>query len=158
MERSTKRVYEQETGRNDEMINSRFLRGKIMIYSMDYLYRKVLGDVHSTKEILHSSKDIWAFAYQEDERACNYKCKPVKGVIDDQIFYEYKRDGKGLKKNGVSIYSRLFADTYEEAVNGYNDLIGVRLNRLKNEVKKLEDMLIKEPKNDYGWKPYVGNK
>ena len=88
-------------------------------------------------------KDIWAFAYKEDERALNLMCKPVKGRIkEDKYFYEYKVNGRDLKKNGVTIYARLFADTYEEAVEGFNKLVRTRIRSLKDEIYKLEDMLI----------------
>lgn len=88
-------------------------------------------------------KDIWAFAYKEDERALNLLCKPVKGKIKDTIFYEYKHNSKILKKNGTKIYSRYFADTYEEAVNGFNILISQRIESLREEISRLEDMIIK---------------
>lgn len=88
-------------------------------------------------------KDIWAFAYKEDERALNLMCKPVKGIIkEDEYFYEYKVNGKDLKKNGVTIYARFFADTYEEAVDGFNKLVRTRIESLKEEIHKLENMLI----------------
>ena len=92
-----------------------------------------------------NDKDIWAFAYKEDERALNYICRPVKGRIKkkDKYFYEYKVNGKDLKKNGVTIYARYFADTYEEAVTGFNFLVNRRIKSLKDEIARLEDMLIK---------------
>ena len=38
-------------------------------------------------------------------RKINLMCKPVKGRISDGYnFYEYKANGKDLKKNGVSLY------------------------------------------------------
>ena len=37
------------------------------------------------------NKDIWAFAYKEDERALNLMCKPVRGRIkNDNIFMNTK--------------------------------------------------------------------
>lgn len=119
-----------------------------MIYSANSCwYSKILGEVHEIARVVNVRRDIWAFACQKSRIAYTYNCKPVKGVIDGMTFYEYKRDGKGLKKNGVGIYSRLFADTYEEAVKGYNGLINARIARLKNEIEELESMLIKEPKS-----------
>ena len=88
-------------------------------------------------------KDIWAFAYKEDERALNLLCKPIKGQIKDITFYEYKSNGKNLKKNGTKICSRYFADTYEEAANGFNVLISQRIESLREEISRLEDMIIK---------------
>lgn len=94
----------------------------------------------------HYNKDIWAFAYKEDERATNLMCKPVKGRIvksDSYNFYEYKTNGKDLKKNGVSLYARFFTDTYEEAVEGFNMLVNKRIDSLQKEIIKLNNMLIK---------------
>lgn len=90
-------------------------------------------------------KDIWAFAYKEDERALNLMCKPVKGKIKkDNRFYEYKVNGEDLKKNGVTIYARFFSDTYEEAVEGFNILVKTRIESLKDKISELEDMLIEK--------------
>ena len=92
-------------------------------------------------------KDIWAFSYKEDERALNLICKPVKGRIKDdgyiKYFYKYKVTGNELKKNGVTFRARYFCDTYEEAVKGFNTLVNRRIESLKEEIVKLEDMLIK---------------
>ena len=72
-------------------------------------------------------------------------CKPVKGRISDGYnFYEYKTNNKDLKKNGVSIYARFFTDTYEEAVEGFNMLVNKRIDSLKKEIIKLDNMLIKD--------------
>lgn len=88
-------------------------------------------------------KVVYAFAYQEDERALNYFCEPVKGMIKNRVFYEFTKDGSRLKRNGVSIWARYFADTYEEAVEGFNHLLQRRINSLLKEVKKLEKKKIK---------------
>lgn len=85
--------------------------------------------------------DVFAFAYLEDERATNFFCKPVKGRIIDHMFFEYKKNGE-LKKNGVSCYARIYADTYEEAVEGFNILIQNRIKRLKEETNRVENLLI----------------
>ena len=114
-----------------------------MIYCVNtYNYNKIFNNTtHNVKEI-PDGKNIWAFAYREDERALNLLCKPVKGRIIDNYFYEYKVNGKDLKKNGVSVYARFYTDTYEEAVDGFNQLVSERIKRLKDEISKLEDMLI----------------
>ena len=106
-------------------------------------YRNTFNDLQYIDDGTHYNKDFWAFAYKEDERALNLMCKPVKGRIkEDKYFYEYKANGKDLKKNGVTIYARFFADTYEEAVEGFNKLVRTRISSLKDEIYKLEDMLI----------------
>lgn len=105
-------------------------------------YHVPLNDILYNVENLPEDKDIWAFAYKEDERALNLICKPVKGQIKNRYFYEYKTNGKDLRKNGVRIYSRYFADTYEEAVIGFNTLILERISALETEITRLNDMLI----------------
>ena len=117
-----------------------------MIYCANvYCNREDIFDILQNLDESNFNKDIWAFAYKEDERALNLMCKPVKGRIkEDDYFYEYKVNGKDLKKNGVSIYARFFADTYEEAVEGFNKLVRTRIESLKDEISKLEDMLIIE--------------
>ena len=108
-----------------------------------YQYYIPFHSMVKNAEDIPTNKDIWAFAYKEDERALNLMCKPVKGRIkEDKYFYEYKVNGRDLKKNGVTIYARLFADTYEEAVDGFNKLVKIRIKSLKDEVSKLENMLI----------------
>lgn len=86
--------------------------------------------------------DVFAFAYLEDERATNFFCKPVKGRINDHMFFEYKKNGE-LKKNGVGIEARIYADTYEEAVEGFNVLVNARIEKLRKEISKVEELLIK---------------
>lgn len=117
-----------------------------MIYATRNQYKpfnEEVGDI----EDADINKDYWAFAYEEDERATNLMRKPVKGRIvyeyTRKYFYEYKVNGKDLKKNGVSLYARYFADTYEEAVKGFNILVQKRINSLTKEISRLQDMLIK---------------
>ena len=120
-----------------------------MIYCANiYCSRSTFENLQNIDEE-HYNKDIWAFAYKEDERATNLMCKPVKGkIIKDgnytAYFYEYKANGKDLKKNGVTLYARFFTDTYEEAVEGFNMLVNKRIDSLQKEIIKLDNMLIKK--------------
>ena len=114
-----------------------------MIYS-NVWYSDIFKNLQKIDEECYN-KDIWAFAYKEDERATNLMCKPVKGRIkSDSYFYEYKANGKDLKKNGVTLYARFFTDTYEEAVKGFNMLVNKRIDSLQKEIIKLDNMLIKD--------------
>lgn len=121
-----------------------------MIYCVaPYWFNDIFENLQKIGE-QHYNKDIWAFAYKEDERATNYMCKPIKGrIIKDNSsymghFYEYKANGKDLKKNGVTLYARFFTDTYEEAVEGFNMLVNKRIESLQKEIIKLDNMLIKD--------------
>ena len=52
-----------------------------MIYCANiYCYQGFFDDMKNIDET-HINKDIWAFAYKEDERALNLMCKPIKGRI-----------------------------------------------------------------------------
>ena len=120
-----------------------------MIYS-NVWYSDTFKNLQKIDEKCYN-KDIWAFAYKEDERATNLMCKPVKGRIvksgdsfPSYNFYEYKANNKDLKKNGVSLYARFFTDTYEEAVEGFNMLVNKRIDSLQKEIIKLDNMLIKD--------------
>lgn len=113
----------------------------VIIYQY-YIHIPFEGVVEDANNI-PINNDIWAFAYKEDERALNLMCKPVRGRIkNDKYFYEYKVNGKDLKKNGVSLYARYFADTEKEAIKGFNALLNKRINSLTEEIDKLENMLI----------------
>ena len=120
-----------------------------MIYCVNiYCFRDTFENLQNIDEERYN-KDIWAFAYKEDERATNLMCKPIKGRIiksegsfPSYNFYEYKANGKDLKKNGVSLYARFFTDTYEEAVEGFNMLVNKRIDSLQKEIIKLDNMLI----------------
>lgn len=89
-------------------------------------------------------RDIWAFAYLEDERAKNLYCEPVLGHIKGRMFYEYKKRGDGLRSTSVSIWARNYADSYEQAVVGFNQLINERIEYLYKEASRLKEMLIEE--------------
>lgn len=102
-------------------------------------YNRILGI--ETKDI-PEGKDLWMYAYKEDERALNLLCKPTRCKVIHSISYEYKADGKSLRKNGVSMYSRFFTDTYEEAVEGFNYLVKKRLDRLQTEMNNTQQLLI----------------
>ena len=115
-----------------------------MIYCANiYCFRDTFENLQNIDEERYN-KDIWAFAYKEDERATNLMCKPVKGRIDGYNFYEYKANGKDLKKNGATLYARFFTDTYEGAVEGFNMLVSKRIDSLQKEIIKLDNMLIKD--------------
>lgn len=99
------------------------------------------SNIQYDEDKIEDNKDVYGFAYLEDERAINLFCKPVKGQIVGSMFYEYKKNGS-LKKNGVGIGARIYADTYEEAIEGFNILIQNRIKRLKEEINRVENFLI----------------
>ena len=78
-------------------------------------------------------KLVWAFAYKIDNET-GYKhlsCEPEEGVCSKSYFTPYKKGSHALRKSGqVLKRSRYYADTYAEAVVGYNSLVQDRINRL----------------------------
>ena len=74
------------------------------------------------------SIQIYAYAWKTHSSLVNMalNCKPIFGVLKYDkygtlTFYEYNKKGKLVK--GISSGNRLFADTKEEAIKAYNDLI-----------------------------------
>lgn len=123
------------------------LHYKDNVYSFGYSIKSFTNKIFKEsglqydKDKVEENKDVYGFAYLEDERATNLFCKPVKGQIVDNMFFEYKKNGE-LKKNGVNCGARIYADTYEEAVEGFNTLVNTRIKKLKEEIGKVENLLI----------------
>ena len=99
-------------------------------YGLEYAYRKN-----------EENKDIYAFAFTEITMKAVSMCKPTKGMIINRKFFEYGKNGK-LKKKGVGVGYRIYADTYNDAVEGFNILVKNRIKMLNDEVNRLEELLI----------------
>lgn len=92
------------------------------------------------------NRPIWACAYDVDNDTGRSRLKqlPAKGIIQKdgrhETFYLLKKDGTP-RANGVNASARCYADTYEECVEIYNDLVNERIKLLQN--------LLQETKEDY---------
>ena len=93
-------------------------------------YKKEVGD--NPPRFLRGTTEKYYIDGRWEER---YERKPKN------IFMPYKTNTKTFRKNGVACSSRDYADTYEEAVENYNDDVQYRIDRL------LE--LAEEVKNDF---------
>lgn len=119
-----------------------------MYYSAKGVYsffNTITGDIlWPIKECLN--KEVWAFMFKEDEVADwgFIDSKPQRGIIKNDHFYRYKSNSNELEERAVKLRDRYFASTYEEAVQGYNLLIKSQINKLENEIVKLNEMLIQE--------------
>ena len=96
---------------------------------------------------------IYGFAYEvnDDTDIKRLACKPVLGeVIENEgiscrlwckyVFIPYKVGTSEKRKSGyVNFDSRCYADTYEEAVEMYNELVQQRIDRLKSLIESAED-------------------
>lgn len=108
---------------------------------------------------------IWAYEFELDVRNENMVLyqKPIRGRIssvsklfsDDnkeafnpdkksRFFVPFRKDSESQYKwsKAINIYSRCYADTKEEAVEGYNDLIGKQIDWHQEQIEKLSKMWI----------------
>ena len=99
------------------------------------------------------SIQIYAYAWKTHSSLVNMalNCKPTLGVLKyDKYgtlsFYEYNKKGKLVK--GLSSDKRLYADTKEEAVKGYNDLIDKYLEKLDKLKEWANSYRVLEEEND----------
>ena len=94
------------------------------------------------------NKPIWGFAYtiKNDTAHHKYFSKPVLGELretnhsypDWAVFLPYKKNGEICKSKGVNLNARYYADTYEEAVEMYNELVQQRIDRLHKAIHEAE--------------------
>lgn len=105
---------------------------------------------------LRPGTKLWACAYEFDNNktTMGLKQKPVHGVVTDtwfsceddginpaRYFIPFKKDGESLcKSKAVRIGSRKYAETYDECVDLYNELVqekidwfGERINKVKED-------------------------
>lgn len=110
-------------------------------------YRDV---VYGHNDILPFNRPIWGLNYSINNET-EYKdliCLPVLGEIVDRTgkfriwssdFVPYKKGTSELRKSGmVSARSRIYADTYEEAVEMYNELVQKRIDNLYRMINEAE--------------------
>lgn len=96
------------------------------------------------------NKKIWAYAfsYHSAKESFSLKKEPVLGEIDDRNSYpqsDYFREyGKGGKLKNTNVYAdaRRYADTYEEAVRGYNELVQGWVEYFEDKIKETEEFLL----------------
>lgn len=125
---------------------------------MKYYYSDHYGQYYnSTYSIseLPLNKPVWGFAYSinddtEDKRLI---CLPVQGEIHKNTdcnkwskycFSPYKKGTNTKRKSGVVDFnSRMYADTYEEAVEMFNELVQQRIDNLYQMAEKAKSDMIK---------------
>lgn len=96
---------------------------------------------------------VWACAYDEDNNYdySHLKQLPIQGMILDKhkvgmtkpkysswIFVPLNKNGEPIKSKVVDIYSRHYANTYEECVEVYNGLVQARIDRLNEIINECE--------------------
>ena len=101
---------------------------------------------------------VWACAYDEDNNYdySHLKQLPIRGMILDKrqagmnkpvysswVFAPLNKNGEPIKSRVVDIYSRHYANTYEECVEVYNGLVQARIDRLNEIIAECETHKIK---------------
>lgn len=122
---------------------------------------KYLNTNHYNPPNLPKNRPVWAVAYDIDNDTGHVRlsCKPTLGEVvssseikasslwSNYIFVPYKKGTHTRCKSGfVSCGARMYADTYEEAVDIYNSLVQKRVDKLekmKNEA--VSDFIINFP-------------
>ena len=125
---------------------------------------KYLNTNHYNPPNLPKNKPLWAVAYDidNDTGRVRLSCKPTLGEVvssseikasslwSNYIFVPYKKGTHTRCKSGfVSCGARIYADTYEEAVDIYNSLVQKRVDKLekmKNEA--VSDFIIDFPREE----------
>lgn len=90
---------------------------------------------------IRHNKSIWAcaFEYDVEKQYFSLKQAPVLGVITDSgQFKPYKKGSRTLVKNGVSEYSRCYADTKEECKELYLELMDRKIKYLQSCIDMIE--------------------
>lgn len=94
-------------------------------------------------------------AYSISDRADNtkFRCLPVRGEIcksedwhnrSGYCFFPYRKDTNIKRKTGiVDFNSRMYADTYREAVEMYNNLVQERIDNLYQMIESAKKDIIK---------------
>jgi len=108
-------------------------------------------------ETLPLNKPIYGFAYDINDDTENKRlmCLPVLGEIyknsrknnhlySQYCFSAYKKGTNNIRKSGAVDYnSRMYADTYEEAVEMFNRLVQKRINNLYRLIENAKSDMIK---------------
>ena len=97
---------------------------------------------------------VWACAYTEDNNYdySHLKQLPIQGMVLDKykagmtkpkysswVFAPINKNGEPIKSKVVDVYSRHYANTYEECVEVYNELVQMRIDRLNKIFKECEE-------------------
>lgn len=98
---------------------------------------------------------VWGYAYStnDNEKSMSLRKEPVLGVIKTEggrywkdEFYELKRNWKTLddvkKSSKVYADSRSYADTLEEAIEGYNEKVLYQISKLEELITECKKDII----------------
>lgn len=100
-----------------------------------------LTNAHITEE-----RDIWACAYNYNlSNTYDYSMIPKLGRLHKHVFTPYKKDSDQLEKfSDISAFKLVYADTYEECVMLYNDLIQEKIAWHERKIEECKKDLLEE--------------
>lgn len=86
---------------------------------------------------------LWGFAYDTNmsKETMATRRTPILGMIKEHnhryYFYEFKINGKDLKLSSrVNTWSRHYADTKEEAIVAYNELVNYHIQKAEKLIEQ----------------------
>lgn len=114
------------------------------------------------------NRPIWAVAYSVDDNTERNRliCRPTLGEIhqwshyNSGTFYPYKKGTNEVRTTGgVNFNSRMYADTYDGAVEMFNELVQKRIdNLLAMVIKAEEDRIVRGDPPQLGvYRGFVGS-
>lgn len=94
-------------------------------------------------------QELWAVAYDIDGNTlhANLKQLPVKGCIVKNGQYEFapfNKRGEIRKTGHVHYKSRIYADTYEEAIDAYNQQVQKHIDLKKSHIQEIAKEFLDE--------------
>lgn len=115
-------------------------------------------DCIQAERFANEGRHLWACAYEIDNETLHPHLRqtPVEGILTPDLQFAVFTKGETLRKSGrVSYYSRQYADTYEEAVELYNELVTKRRKRLEQMEDSVYDDYLPSPTTPRrgGWRP-----
>lgn len=117
----------------------------------------MIYDLHSVIKEKKPMEELWAFQFRPNKSdGLLYYCQPTKGVIvngnnhgnmayinpNTAVFIPTGLRGHMMKSKAVSITARMFADTKEEATDGFNRLIQDEIDKYAKKIETLKKYMI----------------
>lgn len=123
---------------------------------------------YSEKNEMRNGSVVWAYAFKMSKKNDKMilKCKPIKGrlciipytsdnndierrfnqAIRPRFFVPFKKNSETefAWSRAIDIQARCYADTKEEAIEGYNSLIQSQIDAHQKEIFKLKEYKIQE--------------
>lgn len=91
-------------------------------------------------------RPIWACEYDfcENKTSMRLIQQPIRGIVKHHTFYPLKKnsDTEIVKSRSVYMWSRKYADTYEECVDLYNSLVRQKIEWFRDRIEEIKEDFI----------------